>query len=78
MLDSLRHQMMFQGPLSGQIQSHEGGIYIARLINEYGEIVEQYQHHFPSMICAREWLEKHGAKSIELETSSAYLEMINN
>ncbi|GAA5317299.1 MAG: hypothetical protein AseanaTS_25040 [Candidatus Pelagadaptatus aseana] len=78
MFESIRHQMMFHGPLTGEIESHEGDIYIAKLINEYGEVVEKHDNYFPSLFSAREWLEKHGAKSFDLKQSNAYHEMINN
>jgi len=78
MFEAIRHQLMSHGPLNGQIMSLEGDIYIARLINEQGEIVEASDHHFCSLVNAKDWIRQHGVTDIDVEQSSAYFEMINN
>ena len=78
MFDAIRHQLMSHGPLTGQIMSHEGDIYIARLINEKGHIVEACQQHFSSYVNARDWINQHGVSDIQFHQSTAYFEMINN
>lgn len=78
MFASIRHQLMSHGPLTGQIMSHEGDIYIARLIDQNGDVVETSNHHFSSYVNARDWLNDHGVTDIQFHQSSAYFEMINN
>lgn len=78
MFEAIRHQLKAHGPLTGQIQSHEGDIYIARLIDQKGQIIETCHDHFSSMVNAREWLQKHGVEKIQFDQSTAYFEMINN
>lgn len=78
MFEALRHQLMSHGTLVGQIQSHEGDIYIARLINQDGDIIETCRDHFSSLINARDWLQQHGVTDIQFQQSPAYFEMINN
>lgn len=78
MFEVIRHQLMSHGPLKGQIQSHEGDIYIARLIDEEGKVVETHKDHFSSLVNARDWLRQHGVQDIKLEPSTTYFEMINN
>jgi len=78
MFEAIRHQLMSHGPLVGQIQSHEGDIYIARLVDRNGTIVETCHDHFSSLVNARAWLAQHGVQEIQFQQSSAYFEMINN
>lgn len=78
MFEAIRHQLMSHGPLTGEILSNEGDIYISRLKDKDGEILETCDHHFASLIEAKDWLKRHGVVSIQLQPSNAYFEMINN
>ena len=78
MFEAIRHQLMSHGPLVGQIQSHEGDIYIARLVDQEGNIIETSPNHFSSLVNAQDWLKHHGVDEIHFHQSTAYFEMINN
>ena len=67
MLEHIRHILSGHHDLQGEIQSHEGDIYIARLLDRQGNVVTKSPDHFHSLVCARDWLKEHGARSIEID-----------
>lgn len=78
MFETIRHKLLSHGPLTGEILSIEGDIYIARLIDEKGNIVETCKNRFSSLVNAKDWSRQHGVDSFVLRHSTAYFEMINN
>lgn len=78
MLESIFHHRTDSKPFNGEIISLEGDIYIARLKDAEGNIVQSCDHHFPCMVNARHWLKRKGVSDIEFHQSTAYFEMINN
>lgn len=61
----------------GEIISLEGDIYIVRLLDDKGAIVESSVRQVPSLALAKQWLKQHKVELIEFRQSAAYSEMIS-